>query len=278
MSPEPTYPEKGIHRYVRAYIRALPDLVGKTVLDIPCGDGRASHEFRRKGARVIALDLFPETMRAPDISAKYADLTEPLPLEDDSVDYLICQEGIEHVPNQLQVLQEFNRVLRRGGKLLLTTPNNSHLRARVSHCLLETDLLKRMPPTEIDSVWFAEADSDRIYFGHLFLLGVQHLQSLLTLTGFTVEQRVRTDFSTTSLLLGIPLYPLLSVVTLGTYFRYRGRNPHVPEAIRRQVLWERVRLNLSPQTLFCKHLFWVCRKTETKAELVARLKTLSRGR
>ncbi len=50
-------PKKGIHKYVAEYIHSLSDLSGKTVLDIPCGDGRASYEFLKKGAKVIALDI-----------------------------------------------------------------------------------------------------------------------------------------------------------------------------------------------------------------------------
>ena len=76
--------------------------------------------------------------------------------------YIICQEGIEHIPNQLNVLEEFNRVLKKDGILLITTPSNSHIRARLSHFLLETDLLRRMPPTEVDSIWFAENDTDKL--------------------------------------------------------------------------------------------------------------------
>ena len=43
-----SFPSSGINKYVYAYIRQLPDLSGKTVLNIPCGDGRASNEFYKK--------------------------------------------------------------------------------------------------------------------------------------------------------------------------------------------------------------------------------------
>ncbi len=127
------FPRSGIHRYVKEYIRSLPDLSGKHILDIPCGDGRSSYEFNIKGADVIALDLFPDFMKIDEQSAKYADLSETLPVESNSIDYILCQEGIEHIPNQLNVLKEFNRVLKKGGILLITTPNYSHIRARLSH-------------------------------------------------------------------------------------------------------------------------------------------------
>ena len=270
------FPTRGIHRYVARYIRGLPELAGRTVLDIPCGDGRATWEFRKKGARVVSLDLFPGLMKLEDAEAAYADLMEPLPLEDASVDCVISQEGIEHIPDQLGVLREFNRVLKKGGTLFLTTPNYSHARARLFRFLIENDHWKRMPPTEIDGVWFAEEASDKLYFGHLFLLPVQHLASLATLAGFRVAERVRTDPGNTSIVLGVLLYPLFALFSLLSYFSYRKKNVHVPREERRRILWERVRLNLSPTTLFYKHSFWVLTKEHELDEVARRLKAMRR--
>ena len=49
-----------------------------------------------------------------------------------------------------------------------------------------------MPPTEIDGIWFAENNSNKLYFGHLFLLDVQRFQTLLTVAGFKTKKRIRT--------------------------------------------------------------------------------------
>ncbi|MEM1264222.1 MAG: class I SAM-dependent methyltransferase [Pseudomonadota bacterium] len=261
---------RGIHGFVARYVRAMPDLTGKTVVDIPCGDGRTTREFAAKGATVIPLDLFPEFFTVDNAEARYADLAERLPLDDDSVDFVVCQEGIEHVPNQLFVLEEFNRVLKPGGKLLLTTPNYSHLRSRLSQFFFETDFWKRMPPTEVDSVWFAEKNADSLYFGHLFLIGAQKLMTLHTLAGFRVDERVKTDVGTTSVVLGI-VYPLLALSSWLTRRAYRKKVRHVDAARREAVFADRIRLNLAPTTLFCKHLFWVSTKqaslTETRQQL-----------
>ncbi|MEA3523679.1 MAG: class I SAM-dependent methyltransferase [Campylobacterota bacterium] len=270
------FPNTGIHKYVAEYIRTLPDMSGKTVLDIPCGDGRSSYEFMKKGANVIALDLFPEFMLIDDITAQYADLSEKLPIEDNSVDYIMCQEGIEHIPDQMNVFEEFNRVLKKDGILLMTTPNYSHMRARLSHLLLETDLWKRMPPTEIDTIWFAENNKDKLYFGHLFLVGVQHLQSLVTFTGFKVTNRIKTDKGNTSILLGILSYPFLLLFTMLSYFSYRKKNTQIDQETRRDILWKRVKLNLSPTTLFYKHIFWEMKKANSLDETINKLREMQR--
>ena len=54
--------------------------------------------------------------------------TEPLPLEDSSIDLVWCSEVLEHVPDTAHTLSEIRRVLRTGGRLLVTTPY--HGRAR----------------------------------------------------------------------------------------------------------------------------------------------------
>lgn len=268
------YQTEGINRYVCKYIRELPELTGKTVLDIPCGDGRATYEFMNKGATVISFDLYPSFMKLKEVKAKYADLSDSIPISNGTVDYVICQEGIEHIPNHLKVLQEFNRVLKNGGILLITTPNYSHVRARLSHFFLESDLWKRMPPTEIDSVWFADNRSDRLYFGHLFLLGVQHLQTLLLIAGFNVDARVKTDIGKTSLIFGLMLYPFFTLVTFISWVLYRKKNTHVSQKDKDRILWNRLKLNLSPKTLFCKHIFWVLRKKFELDEAIIRIKNM----
>ena len=68
------FPNTGINRHVSRYIDSLPDLTGKVVVDIPCGDGRSSYGFKKKGATVHAFDLYPEFMKVDGLEARYADL------------------------------------------------------------------------------------------------------------------------------------------------------------------------------------------------------------
>jgi len=272
------FPRGGASGFIYDYIDSLPDLRGRIVVDVPCGDGRASDRFRRKGAEIVALDLFPEFMRAEGVKARFADMTDRLPLADAVADYVICQEGIEHVPDQLKLLAELNRVLKPGGVLLLSTPSISHMRARLSWLLFESDSWRRMPPTTLDSVNVTDAESGRVYFGHLFLVGVHRLTTLAAIAGFAVVDRRRTDLGFGSVLLALALYPLLiagSLVTAVTYARKRRRQ--IPLS-RGWTLWrEHLALNLSPVTLWCKHLFWILRKDRSPAEQRAGLTGVWRG-
>lgn len=56
--------------------------------------------------------------RPPDVVADLHDL----PLDDESFDFVLCTEVLEHVSEPERVVAEFSRVLRPGGRLLLTTP------------------------------------------------------------------------------------------------------------------------------------------------------------
>ena len=180
------YPEHGINSLVRRYIEGMGDLSGRTVLDCPAGDGRASYLLRRQGASVVAADLFPLRFAVDAMECQTADLARELPFADASFDFAICQEGIEHIQNQLTCLAEFNRVLKPGGTMLVTTPSLSHLRARLSNFLVESDLWKRQAPSELDAVWFVEDKPDEMYYGHLFLLSAQKLRAIAVLSGFEI--------------------------------------------------------------------------------------------
>ena len=172
-----------IYDFTKKYIDTLGSLEGKVVVDIPSGSGFISNEFVKKGATVKALDLYPEKIEAEGVEKLYADMNDELPLEDEVADIILCQEGIEHIHNQFGLLKELNRVLKPRGMLIITTPSLSHLRARLSMMLVESEYWKRLPASEVDSIWFFEDNLDRLYFGHIYLVTANHLRAMSSLTG-----------------------------------------------------------------------------------------------
>ena len=46
-------------------------------------------------------------------------------VEDKSFDNIICTEVFEHIPYPIQTVKEFSRIIKSGGKLILTAPSNS---------------------------------------------------------------------------------------------------------------------------------------------------------
>ena len=169
---------KGITGNVYKYVHNLKDLKNKTVIDIPCGDGRMSAVFKELGATVESYDLDSKDNDYVDHPHKFADMNERLPIDSDHADIILCQEGIEHISDQTKLLEEFNRVLKIGGTLIITTPSLSNMRSKFSIFFTESDLAKRSPPSIIDSVWHVSDRDERIYYGHLFLLTVNKLHTI----------------------------------------------------------------------------------------------------
>lgn len=82
---------------------------------------------------VTAADLMPRPAALPAaIGWIQADLNDRLPLPDASCDVIAALEVIEHLENPRAMLRDCFRLLRPGGLLLVTTPNNESLRSQVN--------------------------------------------------------------------------------------------------------------------------------------------------
>jgi SAM-dependent methyltransferase len=250
---------------VNEAITSWPELAGKVVVDIPAGKGRLSRLLHDCGAQVEAYDLVPDFFEAKGLECTQADLMATLPIPDAHADIVICQEGIEHLPDQLHLFSEFSRILKPGGRLLLTTPNNSNLRAKLSQLLIESELYNRQPPNEFDAVWFSK-DGER-YFGHLFLIGIQKIRVLARLQDLAIKRLFPVKVSHSSLLLGI-LYPLVLAFNLLAYWRAAAKAGAENAIEQRRVRREILRLNLDPRSLFGKHLFVELQKLEHPGVIV----------
>lgn len=263
-----------IKYYVKRYIMEhRSEFADKIAIDVPAGSGTTAKALLAAGAQVKAFDLFPEYFTTKGLTCERANILEGLPVADESADLLICQEGIEHFSDQYRALNEFNRVLKPGGSLFLTTPNYSNLQSKLSYLLFETEYhLKTMPPNEIDSIWMAdESRTNEIYFGHLFLLGIQKLRLLAKLSGFRIKQTIFTKASSTSLVLLPFLYPLICLTNLWTYRNRVRRDSSIPGTPYEALYRELMALNTNVRLLIDRHLFI---EFEKEADLVTVKKNL----
>jgi SAM-dependent methyltransferase len=105
----------GIHLIERS-IALLASHIGGDLIDVGCGQQPYRSYFQHV-RRKVACD-YDLTRGDMDFACPASDL----PVEDQSFDAVLCTEVLEHVPDPLAVWREFNRVLRLGGKVLLTTP------------------------------------------------------------------------------------------------------------------------------------------------------------
>jgi 2-polyprenyl-6-hydroxyphenyl methylase/3-demethylubiquinone-9 3-methyltransferase len=109
---------------------------GERVLDLGCGAGRFVAALRDAGADPVGVEIAAAALERARGNAPGADLRliEPdgsLPLEHASVDLVWCSEVLEHVPDTEHTLLEARRVLRPGGRILITVPFHGRVKTAV---------------------------------------------------------------------------------------------------------------------------------------------------
>lgn len=102
---------------------------GRRLLEIACGTGRVTAHLRTTlpNAEIIATDLNPDMLAIArkrlteaGVSWQTAD-AQNLPFDDAGFDTVVCQFGLMFMPDQLKAMREMYRVLKPGGRLLLST-------------------------------------------------------------------------------------------------------------------------------------------------------------
>ncbi|MFN3529224.1 MAG: class I SAM-dependent methyltransferase [Bacteroidia bacterium] len=110
-------------RHIIAYQEAATR-IGGYVLEVGCGEGYGISILAPVCDQYLGIDKFPTQIDLPK-HARILQLEVPpfTGLADDSFDYVVSFQVIEHIQDDLRFLQEIRRVLKPGGKLILTTPN-----------------------------------------------------------------------------------------------------------------------------------------------------------
>jgi len=104
-------------------------LAGLTVLDVACGAGFGLSMLCHAGAAAVGVDYDAGAVFDVRRHQRTARLLRAdaacLPLQDASVDMVVSFETIEHVPDATGLVLELRRVLKPGGRLVLSTPNRA---------------------------------------------------------------------------------------------------------------------------------------------------------
>ena len=97
----------------------IPFGKNKKALDVGCREGIQSRWLESKGYNTTSTDIENKYEKCVIVNAD-----KELPFKDGEFDIIWCSEVIEHLEDPVKSVSEFRRVLRPGGKLVITTPNS----------------------------------------------------------------------------------------------------------------------------------------------------------
>jgi SAM-dependent methyltransferase len=116
-------------RSLLAYVEAAKLISGK-VLEIGTGSGYGIEIISPVADEFVTVDKFEtsalEKIKGHD-NVKFIQMNIPplVGLEDNSFDFVISFQVIEHIKKDLDFVKEIHRVLKPGGKFIVTTPNKT---------------------------------------------------------------------------------------------------------------------------------------------------------
>lgn len=143
------------------------------VLDFGCGNGDVVVELRRHGRDATGIELDEPRIRkalkqdaVPHVVLYPGGI--PLPFESGSFDWIVSTEVIEHVADIARYIPEFRRVLRPGGRMLVTTPDITSIPSSFpANCvpwhLLESTHVNFFTPASVATLFAAHFDLDASY-------------------------------------------------------------------------------------------------------------------
>ncbi len=136
--------QSGFDQYERNDVlkRIYKPVDSKKILDLGAGDGKVSEFFLSLGYKVYALE-WTETgvqkMNSLGINASCWDIEDlPYNYEDNFFDEIFWGDNIEHLFFPAKVAKELLRILKPGGRLVLSTPNHGWIINRLYYLLIGT--------------------------------------------------------------------------------------------------------------------------------------------
>jgi len=116
-------------RQLAAYYEACNYVEGKTVLELGCGEGSGTAILASRAGEITAIDYSDKAIETAANMLGSGDVrfqvekVPPINIESDCYDVVVVFQMIEHFADPDPLMKEILRVLKKGGKLLLSTVN-----------------------------------------------------------------------------------------------------------------------------------------------------------
>jgi ubiquinone/menaquinone biosynthesis C-methylase UbiE len=128
-------------RRLREYISSLSIENGEYLLDAGAGSGWVAKKFLNKFSKIISFDISIENVAGIDksIGSKNhypiaGDLLHA-PFKAEAFDQIILSEVIEHIVDPIALVMEMSRILKPGGRLIISTPYKEQIHySQCIHC------------------------------------------------------------------------------------------------------------------------------------------------
>jgi SAM-dependent methyltransferase len=211
----------GTHDWVVENLRRIvPAGSGVRVLDFGAGEGALCEKLLRSGYDVSACELYPENFRFAGIECRKVDAPLTIPFGDGEFDVLLAVEVVEHMEGQRRFLDEARRVLKLGGRLVLTTPNVLSLKSRA--IFLFSGYFYSFGP--LDPAW-----SKDVPLPHISPFTLDRYRFMLGQSGFELQSVSTDKFQRSSMFWGwlVPVIRLWSWKWWGTTENVRLQNSRV---------------------------------------------------
>ena len=184
-----------------------------TILDVPAGEGAVALRLKNLGFDVICSDLYTEIFNLPGTEIRRGNLDEKLPFEDESFDYAVCVEGLEHIENPANAIREFARLLKKDGMLIISVPNIMNIEERLKWLYFGyTSHFKPISEDVLNSIPEYAKGMDEIAL-HVNPIGYSEVRFLLEKAGFRLE-KVFLDKRKKNIWFYYPLTALIKILAL----------------------------------------------------------------
>lgn len=165
--------------------KALQYVEGKKVLDFGCSFGHISYYLAKRGHEVVAIDISKKRINAakvcfphPNIKYMAGDIAS-LNLEENSFDCILFLEVIEHCKNPYDTLINLNKLLKKDGVLVISTPNSMFYGLGLDAIKQYSRKLRKKEAKRVDNFIVAGDIND-----HIYSWTPKTLYRLLNYTGF----------------------------------------------------------------------------------------------